>query len=206
MARDTQGHNLLRTSFSGFMQEFVGESDRAAVILGAAKIEFLLEQILDKYLIPSPSSQDELLDGDSPLGTFSAKIKICHRLGIIDDRFCKLLNVFRRLRNGFAHDVTHSTLTVGSARDRVIALADPFGDSDFFHALTTQVANDAERSDDDPGVIFRAVLALFYIELGRIHEAVHPAERMFDDGIVEMVEAAKPPEESAEPKSDTVRE
>jgi len=59
---------LSSSHFVKFMSEFMAESDRAAVILGAAKLDLLLYQLLSKFLVASPSSKDELLDGDSPLG------------------------------------------------------------------------------------------------------------------------------------------
>jgi len=46
-----------------FMNEFKDESDRAAVILGAAKLDTLLYQILDRHFLPSLSASDELLEG-----------------------------------------------------------------------------------------------------------------------------------------------
>lgn len=48
--------------FISFIKEFLEESDRAAVVLGAAKIDILLHQILKKVLLPSPRGDDELLD------------------------------------------------------------------------------------------------------------------------------------------------
>jgi hypothetical protein len=174
------------------MQEFVAESDRAAVILGAAKIDAVLGQILDKYLLPSPSASDDLLEGDSPLGTFSARIKACHRLGLLDDQFAKLLNTFRRLRNGFAHEVTTGTLSSGSARDRVLAMAEPFVGQKFYAAILQKVARDLERDIDDPGAIFRTVLALFLLELDDIYEDLVPAKRLFTEGIVDHSDVEPP--------------
>ncbi len=45
-----------------FANEYVEETDRATVILGAAKLDTILRQILLKVLVPSPSRDDELLD------------------------------------------------------------------------------------------------------------------------------------------------
>ena len=56
--------------FTAFVKEFYKEKDRAAVILGVAKIDAQLYQVLQKFLCPCPSSKDELLDGDGPLSTF----------------------------------------------------------------------------------------------------------------------------------------
>lgn len=181
-------------SFGDFMNEFISESDRAAVILGASKIETLLGYILDKHLLPSTSGTDDLLEGDSPLATFSARIKICHRLGLIDDHFAKLLNIFRKLRNGFAHEVTHSKLSSSAARDRVVAMADPFMKSEFFQTLVQKVADQMGRETADPGVVFRAVLAIFHLELNRIQDAIECTEKKYEFGVVELAMKYKKPD------------
>jgi hypothetical protein len=193
MSEEMERPDYLGSSFATFMDQFLGESDRAAVILGAAKIEYLLGQLLDKYLLPCPSSSDDLLDGDAPLSTFSAKIKLCHRLGLVDDHFAKLLNIFRKLRNGFAHEVTVGSLSSGSARDRVVALAEPFADTRYFQSLNATVASKMERDLHDPGVIFRVVLAVFHLHLLRSYEGLIPLERTSDFEIVATCKNAVAP-------------
>lgn len=112
--------------FLEFITEFMTESDRAAVILGAAKLDLLLYQLLTKYFVPSPSSKDELLDGDSPLGTFSSKIHLAYRLGLIGADFTRALHMIRKIRNSFAHEVAECNLNSGAHRDRVKELIAPF--------------------------------------------------------------------------------
>jgi hypothetical protein len=180
-------------AFKTFMNEFVRESDRAAVILGAAKMEALLGAILDRYLMPHAGSRDELLEGDSPLCTFSARINICHRLGIIDTHFAKLLHTFRRLRNSFAHEIDNSDLTVGAARDRVISMAEPFAKSGFYQGLLEKIASHSKRLVDEPGVVFRAVLSIFYLELESIRGEINPIESRGWDGIVETASKLENP-------------
>jgi DNA-binding MltR family transcriptional regulator len=192
---------LYGDSFNSFMNEFINESDRAAVILGAAMVENLLGQILDKFLLSSTSTTDDLLEGDAPLATFSAKIKACHRLGLVDDQFIKLLNVFRRLRNGFAHEVSTGSLTSGATRDRVAALAAPFVDARVFQSLANKIAELSKREVNDAGVIFRAVLAVFHLELVRILGATKPVMPTYSKGIVENCMAAIPPEDRARPEA-----
>jgi hypothetical protein len=194
---------VLSGSFSDFMNQFVEETDRAAVILGAAKIDLLLFQILDKYLLPTPHSEDDLLEGDAPLSTFSARIKACHRLGLVDSQFAKLLNTFRRLRNAFAHEVTHGDLSTGPARDRVAALAEPFADLEYFKRLCAQVGSAMKRPPHDPRVVFRAVLALFHIHLMAIHDDMEGRPTPPDCGIVDFCAAAKVPgSKSSEARGD----
>lgn len=163
------------------------------MILGAAKIEFLLGQILDKFFLPAPTTTDDLLDGDSPLATFSAKIKVVHRIGLIDDQFCKLLNTFRRLRNGFAHEVTHSNLNSGAARDRALSLAEPFVVSEYFQECLEIIADAMQRERTDVGVIFRTVPAIFYIELSQVHTQMSSCKREHLGGIVQNVLNRTPP-------------
>jgi len=112
--------------FKAFVEEFAGETDRAAVILGAAKLDTLLYQLLGKVLVPYPSGQDDLLDGDSPLSTFSSRINAAYRLGLIDAQFCRALHLIRRIRNAFAHELSGSTLDSGPHRDRVKELVLPY--------------------------------------------------------------------------------
>ena len=119
--------------FEEFLQEFEKESDRAAVILGAARLDYLLYQILQKFLLPNVGNNDELLIGDSPLSTFSAKIHMCYRLGIIDAEFARALHLTRKIRNAFAHESSGCNLNSGPHRDRVRELTAAFLKFPLFH-------------------------------------------------------------------------
>jgi hypothetical protein len=113
-------------AFCAFADEFKNESDRAAVILGAAKIDLILHEILRRFLVATPTGQDELLDGDAPLATFSSRINIVYRLGLIDAGFTRALHLIRRIRNAFAHDLSGCKLGAGAHADRVRELYAPF--------------------------------------------------------------------------------
>lgn len=162
--------------FGHFMVDFIKETDRASVILGASKIEYMLGAILDKFLLPVPSGNDDLLEGDSPLGTLSARIKLCHRLGLLDDLLAKQLHIFRKLRNSYAHEVTANSLSQGASKDRVTALAEPFARTDYFQGLLKKIAMDTKRELSDTGVVFRGVLALFLMDLNTIHDSINTIE------------------------------
>ena len=57
-----------------FLSEFLRETDRAAVVLGGAKLDLLLHRILQKhFLSPIKSGDDTLLNQSRPLGSFGAK-------------------------------------------------------------------------------------------------------------------------------------
>jgi len=97
------------TLFDEFVDELLKErSARPLIIVGASKIDNLLFEILGLYFLPKRAKNkdvDELLEGDKPLGTFSARIKLCYRLGIIDESLCNALERLRTLRNPSAHSI-----------------------------------------------------------------------------------------------------
>jgi len=58
MTEDEKNVSFSTDEANAFMQDLREETDRAAVIIGAAKIDLLLYQLLQKYLLPSPTSDD----------------------------------------------------------------------------------------------------------------------------------------------------
>lgn len=87
-------------------------SDRSCVIVAAVYIEELLGYIF-KLFLSSPSSEKEdkeLFSGYGPLATFSSKIVLLHRLGLISDYEYKTLQIIRKIRNLFAHDISKDSL------------------------------------------------------------------------------------------------
>jgi len=112
-------------SIEDFIREFSKESDRAAVILVGARLDYLLGELLSRFLLPNTGSGDELLDTDRALGTFSARIHAAYRLGLIDADFARALHIFRRLRNMFAHETAGTSLDHGPSRDRIRELVAP---------------------------------------------------------------------------------
>lgn len=84
----------------------VERGPRSLFIIGGSKIDHLLLEILRAYLLPKSAKAkdpDELLEGDTPLSTFSSRIKMCHRLGIIDGTLFSALEKLRAIRNLSAH-------------------------------------------------------------------------------------------------------
>jgi len=94
-------------SFDEFAEELLLENQpRAIVILAAAKVDMQLRSIIEAFLLPKrggAKDQDELLDGDNPLATFSSRIKLCYRAGLIDDSLARALDKLRGIRNQAAH-------------------------------------------------------------------------------------------------------
>jgi hypothetical protein len=122
-----------------FAADLSGESDRAAVVVAAAKLDQLLYEILQRKLAPCATSVDPLLDGDSPLSTFSSRIELTHRLGLIDAGFTRALHAVRKIRNQFAHELSSTTLAAGSHRDRVRQLMAPIEGSNVVRYLCSDM-------------------------------------------------------------------
>lgn len=79
---------------------------RPLFIVGASKVDHLLLEILRAYHLPKLSTgknEDELLEGDKC--TFSTRIKMCRRLGLIDETLYLSLERLRTIRNKCAHIV-----------------------------------------------------------------------------------------------------
>jgi len=107
----------------GLIKEFLGgKSDRALVIVGAANIDDALREMLVSFLAESPVEIDELLDGDSPLSTFSARTRLAYRLRLIDATLVRACNLIRKMRNAFAHEAEAPSLESGPQKQRVAEL------------------------------------------------------------------------------------
>ncbi|HTD41106.1 MAG TPA: MltR family transcriptional regulator [Mucilaginibacter sp.] len=93
--------------FDSFVEDLLGEKiARPLIIVAASKIEDLLYLILAKYFLnPRKAGDDDLLNGDNPLSTFSARIKICYRLGIMNKDLFDILDKVRKVRNLCAHSI-----------------------------------------------------------------------------------------------------
>ena len=156
--------------FKRFAEDFKSESDRAAVILGAAKLDMMLFQILQARLVACATGRDELLEGDSPLATFSARINVAFRLGLITAELARALHLVRRIRNSFAHEFSGVALSSGAHRDRVRELVLPFSAHSGFAWLIERFFEN-ERS---PSNEFRAVVAALCLRLEGCFENVKP--------------------------------
>jgi len=173
-------------------KEFEKESDRAVVVLGAAKLDNLLYQLLAARLIPCSSGDDELLDGDRPLSTFSSRINIAYRLGLITHNFAKALHLVRKLRNDFAHEYSGISIAAGPQRDRIDALIHPLRSNwAFLWILKTYFGDGRSES-----VLFRAAVTLMALRLLGQLEVTVPID---GDEAMEMMPA---PETTGDKKPD----
>ncbi len=150
-------NNEHKDEFLSFYAELKDESDRAAVILGAAKIDVQLFHLLRKVLLPTTGKDDELFEGESPLSSFSAKIHLTYRLGLIDAQFVHALNLIRKIRNAFAHESSGCKMESGVQCDRIRELKLIFSKTSVFDMIKGAFF---KASPNAPSADFRTALAL----------------------------------------------
>lgn len=158
----------LNSAIDAFLDELLSASDRAAVLVGGAVIDDLVERILLKVMLENPTRSDDLFEGDAPLATFSARISLAHRLRLIDARFARALHLLRKVRNSFAHEVAGCALDQGSHRDRVYELCEPFRENETFKGLCCKFG----KLHSVASINFRASIIYLFI---RLHVAIATA-------------------------------
>jgi hypothetical protein len=105
--------------FVTFMTDVLAYDQRSAVIVIVAKLDALLYQVVKKMTFPSIRQDDELLDGDAPLSSLSAKITFIHRLGRMDTDLARALHLIRKIRNDFANKPDICGLDLSPHADRI---------------------------------------------------------------------------------------
>jgi DNA-binding MltR family transcriptional regulator len=104
-------------------EELAGTSDRSCVITAASIIDHLLLEFLRARLVPNSTAQDSLFDGqNAPLGNFSARIEIAHRIGLVSGQLARDLHLIRRMRNDLAHSIVGRTFADPGVADQVLHL------------------------------------------------------------------------------------
>ncbi|MDL0431301.1 hypothetical protein QPM17_09190 [Marinobacter sp. TBZ242] len=99
--------------------EFSEASDRAAVIVGASLLDEMLREILLSHLVSDKEKNNkEIFSGNGPLSTFSSKINMSYRLGLISNKERILLHGVRSIRNEFAHKLSKADFSIDSLSQR----------------------------------------------------------------------------------------
>lgn len=159
-------------AFDEFVNQFKSESDRSAVILVTAKIDYSLFQLISCFLIPSTTKKDELLDPDEngALSSFSARISLCYRLGLIDSEFAKALHLVRKIRNEFAHEVNDAKLDVSPHKERIRELTKIVSGTEMFEDVKDTYFFDKSGVSAD----FFAVLTMLAVRLDTLFYKIKP--------------------------------
>lgn len=106
--------------FTEVFESLKAESDRGCVLIVASMIEQILENYISLCLVPKVSSEDELLSrsGSKPISSFSAKINLAYRLGLIPKEERSIYHQLRELRNVCAHNIDRQDFVANHFKDR----------------------------------------------------------------------------------------
>lgn len=132
-----------------YMDMFEKESDRACVILTVSFVDELLTLCLRTKLVADHSATDSLFDGArAPFSTFSSKIDLSFRLGIVSNRLAKDLHLIRKIRNDFAHNIEGCDFADTRVHNRVSELRRSFANLlDSFKEPKKTLYEDGDRGD-----------------------------------------------------------
>jgi DNA-binding MltR family transcriptional regulator len=81
----------------------VSETDRGCALVAAAYLDEQLASLLRGFFIDDTKLAGKLIEGNGPLGSFSARIDLSHSLGLIPKLAVRDLHLIRKIRNDFAH-------------------------------------------------------------------------------------------------------
>ena len=113
-------HDPMSDTFKRFYGQVQQESDRGAVIVSVALLDDLLTNLIKARLVPSVEKDDELFDSAfSPFRSFSTKVDLAYRLGLIGSNFRCSLHLLRKIRNNFAHAANINGFDQQSTQDRI---------------------------------------------------------------------------------------
>jgi hypothetical protein len=109
------------TTFSEMAESLQKESDRGCVLVVGALLENVLEEHITARLIPKANKDDELMSrsNNSPINSFSAKINLAYRVGLIAANERKIYHQLRELRNVCAHQIEQQDFDKLHFRDRI---------------------------------------------------------------------------------------
>lgn len=108
-------------SFSEIADSLQKESDRGCVLVVGALLENALEEHITARLIPKANKDDELMSrsSNSPIFSFSAKINLAYRVGLITANERKIYHQLRELRNVCAHQIDQQDFDKLHFKDRL---------------------------------------------------------------------------------------
>jgi len=127
-SRHFMAHPEVEAYLRGLFPSLTAESDRGAVLLGAAQIDEQLK-LLFASLAPAATSKNrkkEIFSFNGPFGSFSAKLDVAYVCRLLPPSLIDAVHRFRKLRNDVAHKA--SSFELKDHQDeiyRIFALVGP---------------------------------------------------------------------------------
>jgi hypothetical protein len=96
--------NITRKLLQQVKDEMQG-SDRANAVVGGAFVEDHLTYFLKSKMVEDKKVTDEMFMPGRAFGDFGAKVALGYLIGGYSKRAHRELNIIRRIRNNFAHEI-----------------------------------------------------------------------------------------------------
>ena len=147
---------------SNYLAESLLFPDHVTVIIAVSKIDEALNFLITQRLMPCPSKDDEFLESERGVGTFSNRIELAFRLGVIDSSLARALHLMRKIRNDFAHSSEEQKLEKSPHLDRINELIKRCGQDSRAEKVGKVLAGVSANLSDakiDFGVVTVLVLA-----------------------------------------------
>jgi DNA-binding MltR family transcriptional regulator len=145
------------------------KNDRALIILCSSIIDIQLLNILDAFFLNSIKKDDDLLKGDNPLATFSSRIKIVYRLGLVDETFRALLDTIRKVRNLSAHSI-ELDIRKSPIRDHILTLKRNIKDRPSYKLITKRYFENNINKNNETKALFVTISIILEAVLQSIKE------------------------------------
>jgi DNA-binding MltR family transcriptional regulator len=87
-----------------FRKLLTDETDRGCALYASAFLDKALSELISTFLVDDKKKQSELFEGNAPLSSFSARIKMAFYLGKISKIEKRDFDLIRKIRNEFAHN------------------------------------------------------------------------------------------------------
>lgn len=143
-----------------------GESDRGAILLGAAQIDHQLKAFFE-VLLPEGTNRkrkDEIFSFNGPFGSLSSKLDVAYTCRLLPPPLIKAIHLFRKLRNDLAHKTAPFTLNDHATEIRqIFALVGPGVEVGVSHTTVN--------------LMLENMLTI----LGRLENPTEPGQPMFTD-------------------------
>jgi len=165
--------------------EVIGsESPRTTAIVLGAELDLALRDILESYFLPPNSVSQKygsLFGPDEAAGSFSARIEVAYRAGLIPDWCQAELHVIRKVRNEFAHQATGFSFTDSPVRELIGQLRLPKRILEkHAHLWDETAAKDPKEMLIFSGSILMAELQCLFLNIrDGVHERVEQCRRDF---------------------------
>ena len=145
------------------------KNDRSLIILCSSIIDTQLYDLLNTFFVKSIKKDDNLLKGDNPLSTFSSRIKIIYRLGLIDDSFRLVLDTVRKVRNLCAHSV-QLDIKKAPIRDHILFLKKNIEIRSTFKLIKKRYFDNETNKKDEVKSLFITISIILEALLQSINE------------------------------------